>query len=265
MSSAGLPDPTGHSPARPSRSTMPAPRPAARTARGRAGRRPKKAKPGRRRMPSSTACARRSISCCPRRTPPSSRRSRRPSSRSWRQSARCRPCRAAGRGRRLAAGARRSDRDGAVPRAPGSHRRARARPDQGRQRHALVRDLAALSRRGDGRVLARAAHAQGAPGRAGARGCSCPRVAPAPDCPAAAARPTSATKRTRALPPAPARHADPRAQPRSARVAGDLAAERTRADARQPAPAAVERAGARTIRRTRPCRNDEVGGSGPRA
>ena len=64
-------------------------------------------------------------------------------------------------------------------------------------------------------------------------------------------------KRTRALPPAPARHADPRAQPRSARVAGDLATERTRAHARQPAPGVVERAGARTIRRTRPCRNEE--------
>ena len=48
-------------------------------------------------------------------------------------------------------------------------RRARARPDPGWQRRALVRDAAALPRRGDGRVLARAAHAQGAPGRAGDR------------------------------------------------------------------------------------------------
>jgi hypothetical protein len=39
-----------------------------------------------------------------------------------------------------------------------------------RQRHALVRDALALSRGGDGRVLARAQDAQGAPGRAGARG-----------------------------------------------------------------------------------------------
>ena len=44
---------------------------------------------------------------------------------------------------------------------------ARARPDPRRQRRALVRDAAALSRRGHGRVLARAAHPQGAPGRAG--------------------------------------------------------------------------------------------------
>ena len=47
-------------------------------------------------------------------------------------------------------------------------RRARARVDQGRQRPALFREIAALSRRGHGRVLPRAAHAQGAPGRAGA-------------------------------------------------------------------------------------------------
>jgi hypothetical protein len=39
-----------------------------------------------------------------------------------------------------------------------------------RQRHALVRDALALSRRGDGGVLARAQDPQGAPGRAGARG-----------------------------------------------------------------------------------------------
>ena len=43
-------------------------------------------------------------------------------------------------------------------------RRARDRPDPRRQWHPLVRDAAALSRRGDGRVLARAAHAEGAPG-----------------------------------------------------------------------------------------------------
>ena len=49
-------------------------------------------------------------------------------------------------------------------------RRARARPDPRRQRHALVRDAAALPRRGHGRVLARAQDAQGAPGRA-----ACPR------------------------------------------------------------------------------------------
>jgi hypothetical protein len=120
-----------------------------------------------------------------------------------------------------------------------------------RQRRALVRDPAALSRRGHGRVLARPAYAQGAPGRAdqGEAGGGL-RVA-------SGDRPASYDKRTRSLPPAPSRHADPRAQPRSARVADDLATERTRADARQPAPAVVERAGARTIRRTRPCRNEE--------
>ena len=41
----------------------------------------------------------------------------------------------------------------------------RARPDPRRQRHALVRDAPALPRRRHGRVLARAAHPQGAPGR----------------------------------------------------------------------------------------------------
>ena len=82
-----------------------------------------------------------------------------------------------------------------------ARRRARARPDPGWQRRALVRDAAALSRRGDGRVLARAAHAQGAPGRAGARD-RCKRCAGA-RAPAAArprARPTRATERTRARP-----------------------------------------------------------------
>ena len=46
-------------------------------------------------------------------------------------------------------------------------RRPRARVDPGRQWHPKLRDPAALSRRGDGRVLARAPHAEGAPGRAG--------------------------------------------------------------------------------------------------
>jgi hypothetical protein len=44
---------------------------------------------------------------------------------------------------------------------------SRHRPDPRRQRHAVVRDPPALSRRGHGRVLARAQDAQGAPGRAG--------------------------------------------------------------------------------------------------
>ena len=76
--------------ARPSPSAMRAPRRAARTARSRAARSPRKARPGRRRMPSSTACARRSISCCRTRMPPSSPGSRRRWSRSWRRSARSR-------------------------------------------------------------------------------------------------------------------------------------------------------------------------------
>jgi hypothetical protein len=56
----------------------------------------------------------------------------------------------------------------AVRGAPQRRRRARARPDPRRQRPEVARDIVALPRRGDGRVLARAAHAQGAPGRAGA-------------------------------------------------------------------------------------------------
>ena len=71
---------------------MPAPRRAAGTARSRAGRRRPKARRARRRMRSSTACGRRSISCCRTRMPPSSPTSRRRWSRSWRRSARCRPC-----------------------------------------------------------------------------------------------------------------------------------------------------------------------------
>ena len=72
-----------------------------------------------------------------------------------------------------------------------ARRRARARPDPRRQRRALVRDAAALSRRGHGRVLARAAHAQGAPGRAGARGAARDR----------AGRPGGAPIRPAARPP----------------------------------------------------------------
>jgi hypothetical protein len=75
-----------------------------------------------------------------------------------------------------------------------------------RQWPAFVRNLAPLPRRGDGRVLARAAHAQGAPGRAGAAGragardrCR-PGDAPAAARGAAAAHPPSPTERTRALP-----------------------------------------------------------------
>jgi hypothetical protein len=49
----------------------------------------------------------------------------------------------------------------------GGQRQPCPRHDPRRQRHAVVRDVAALSRRGDGRVLARAQDAQGAPGRAG--------------------------------------------------------------------------------------------------
>jgi hypothetical protein len=141
--------------------------------------------------------------------------------------------------------------DRAVRGAEDRRRGPRARADPRRQRRVLVRDAAALSRRGHGGVLARAARPQGASGRADRdQAGGGLRVA-------SGDRPASYDKRTRALSPAPARQADPRAQPRSARVAGDLATERTRADARQPAPAVVERAGARTIRRTRPCRNEE--------
>ena len=74
------------------------------------------------------------------------------------------------RARGLAADAGRPARGRAVRGAalPGPRRRARA--DPGRQWHAIVRDPAALSRRGAGGALARAAHPQGAPGRAGGPG-----------------------------------------------------------------------------------------------
>ena len=80
-----------------------------------------------------------------------------------------------------------------------ARRRAWARPDPRRQRRAVVRDAAALSRRGHGRVLACPAHPQSAPGRAGGRDRCCAIGAPAPAGGAAAARPASATERTRAL------------------------------------------------------------------
>ena len=85
--------------------------------------------------------------------------------------------RAAGRGRRLAHRPRRPHRGRAVRGASRRGRWARARPDPRRQRHPLVRDAPALSRRGAGRVLARAAHAQGAAGRAGDRDRSRPEGA----------------------------------------------------------------------------------------
>ena len=93
--------------ARPFPSAMPEPKRAAGTARSRAGRRPRKARPGRRRMRSGTACARRSISCCRTRMPPSSPASRRRWSTELAPVGRA-PARARAprRGRRLAAGAR---------------------------------------------------------------------------------------------------------------------------------------------------------------
>ncbi len=102
-----------------------------------------------------------------------------------------------------------------------ARRRPRARPDPGRQRRALVRDLAALSRRGDGRVLARAAHAQGAPGRAGAPGqagrrrCR-PGGAPAPARGAAAARPIARDRTNPSAPPSPDRNTCRARRPRPA-------------------------------------------------
>jgi hypothetical protein len=80
------------------------------------------------------------------------------------------------------------------------------RHDPGRQRHEELRDPAALSRRGDRRVLARAQDAQGAPGRAGRAGRRCrgraagasPGHSPNHDGGTTTARPASATGRTRA-------------------------------------------------------------------
>jgi hypothetical protein len=127
--------------------------------------------------------------------------------------------------RRLAARARRAHRGRAVRGATAfcPRRRPRPRVDPGRQRHPKLRDPAPLSRRRDGGVLARAAHPQGAPGRAGcAAGRACARRRP---CLGGArkqarragdARPSSAAERTRAPRNAPARpcHARPsRARP----------------------------------------------------
>jgi hypothetical protein len=87
-------------------------------------------------------------------------------------------------------------------------RQPRQRTDPRRQRHAELRDAAALSRRGDGRVLARAAHPQGASGRAGGngaeRGCAgaC-ASATDPTRSAPGDRPWPWTERTRALPRVP--------------------------------------------------------------
>ena len=106
--------------------------------------------------------------------------------------------------------------------------RARARPDPGRQRRALVRDAAALSRRGAWPSSgARPAHAQGAPGRRGGQAHSAlaaPRCGPRPV--------TAADRANRTNPsaPWPDRNISERATrvrcPARARRA--LAAERTR-------------------------------------
>ena len=78
--------------ARPFPCPVAAPRRAGRTAPGRAGQRPRKAGRARRRTRSGTACGHKSMSCCRTRTSPSSKRSRRRWSRSWRRWVRCRPC-----------------------------------------------------------------------------------------------------------------------------------------------------------------------------
>ena len=134
-----------------------------------------------------------------------------------------------------------------------AERRARARADPRRQRRAVVRDAAALPRRGHGRVLARAQDAQGAPGRAACprrhvgRGVSCSRAdrssatgsngAPSDTGPPRGApehqrtEAASGTGRTRARSPAPPGICRRRAihiRPHAARARRSLAAERTR-------------------------------------
>jgi hypothetical protein len=89
-------------------------------------------------------------------------------------------------------------------------RRPRRRPDPRRQRHAVVRDSAALSRRGDGGVLARAAHAEGAPGRAGC----CPEMSAGGHSAAERTAPTAAAR----IAPRPMRdHAASRRKPDESR------------------------------------------------
>jgi hypothetical protein len=82
----------GNRRARPSRSAVRVPTPAAATARDRAAPRPRKARRARRTMLSSMACARRSTSCCQPKMPPSSLISKRRSSRSSLRWARSRSC-----------------------------------------------------------------------------------------------------------------------------------------------------------------------------
>ena len=148
-------------------------------------------------------------------------------------------------------------------------RRARARPDPRRQRDAVVRDAAALPRRGDGGVLARAAHPQGAPGRAGGRGrCRLGRV-PGEAGGAATARPPAASERTRAPRPAPARvrgERATRARSHAARARRAVAAGRTRTGTRGPAGTCAGRTRApRPSERTRPVRlaQPDISGRGP--
>jgi hypothetical protein len=73
------------------------------------------------------------------------------------------------------------------------------------QRHPQLRDAPALPRRRHGRILAGAAHPQGAPGRAGAGGAACSRAraqarAAAPTRAPREYRPSAPTERTRAPP-----------------------------------------------------------------
>jgi hypothetical protein len=92
----------------------------------------------------------------------------------------------------------------AVRGAPARTRLTRARADPRRQWPGLVRDAAALSRRGNGRVLARAAHPQGAPGGADRNGARRGQATPPGDSRA------PPTERTRAPRPAPTRIRPPR-------------------------------------------------------
>ena len=139
---------------------------------------------------------------------------------------------APGRGRRLASGTGRSHGGRAVRGAALGERWPRHGPDRRRQRHPQLRDAPALPQRRHGRVLAGAAHPQGAAGGAGGR--RWPHLG-ASD-PAGTARPSSATERTRA----PRRTRPGLPAGRAARVRGAATpratstAERTRA--RRPIP-----------------------------
>jgi hypothetical protein len=132
----------------------------------------------------------------------------------------------------------------------------RARAHSRRQRHALVRDAAALSRRGDGRVLARAQDAQALQAEQALDTDAALLMSPLRP----ASRPQLARHEQSNEPePCPQHRLDALIPEPGCGLHEAPAIWQPNEPEPMPGnpPGAVERAGARTIKRTQPCRNEE--------